>query len=85
MQVKILLEDKMNNPNENINEQEYITIIAPSIKQAMAQFKARGLDVLGYSIVGQIVRQQFSIINGSGNEAMFDGEQMFSATWKRKS
>ncbi len=76
----------MQNPNEvQADNQEYITIIAPSVRDAMAQFKERGLDILGYAIVGKIVRQQFSIVSSSGDESMFNGKPMFSATWKRKS
>lgn len=61
-----------------------ITIIAPSVKEVMMQFKLRGLDVLGYAIADKIVRQEFSLVGNSKSEQMFDGEPMFSATWVRK-
>ena len=65
-------------------DDEYITIIAPSVREAMRQFKERGLDVLGYAIVGKVVRQQFSLVGGEGTSDMFEGAPMVSATWRRK-
>ncbi len=76
------------NGQDNLQQNELldtITIIAPSVKEAMEQFKKKGLDSLGYAIAGKIVRQQFSLINSNGSEQMFDGKPMFAATWVRKS
>ena len=63
---------------------EYITIIAPSMREAMRQFKERGLDSLGYAIVGKVVRQQFSLVGLNETSDMFNGETMVSATWMKK-
>ena len=45
--------------------EEYLTIIAPSAHEAMAQFKARGLDEQGYAIAGKIGRHQFALVSGA--------------------
>lgn len=60
-----------------------ITIIAPSVAEAMRQFKERGLDKLGYAIVGKVVRQRIAYASDDGNQDMFDGQPMFAATWTR--
>ncbi len=82
------MEEKMQTLSNNKIQQnelgDTITIIAPSVKEAMMQFKVRGLDVLGYAIAGKIVRQEFSLVGGLKSEPMFDGKPMFSATWVRK-
>ncbi len=63
---------------------DIITIIAPSIKEAMRQFQQRGLDKLGYTIEGKIVRQQFDIVDNEQTRPLFEGRSMYSATWIRK-
>jgi len=45
--------------------EEYLTIIAATAGEAMAQFKARGLDAQGYAIAGKIGRHQFSLVGGA--------------------
>lgn len=63
---------------------EYVTIIAPTATEAMAQFKARGLGVQGYSIAGKIGRHQFSLVGGDGSTELFSGNGMIAATFSRK-
>ena len=64
--------------------EEYLTIIAPTAGEAMAQFKARGLDAQGYAIAGKIGRHQFSLVDGSGGSALFSGDGLIAATFSRK-
>ncbi len=64
--------------------EEYLTIIAPTASEAMAQFKARGLDTQGYAISGKIGRHQFSLVGGEGSTELFSGNGMIAATFSRK-
>ena len=64
--------------------EEYLTIIAPTASEAMAQFKARGLDVQGYAISGKIGRHQFSLVGGDGSTELFSGGGMIAATFSRR-
>ena len=59
---------------------EYLTIIAASAAEAMAQFARRGLAAQGYAIAGQIGRHQ--IVRGDhGAEPLAEG--MVAATFRR--
>lgn len=64
--------------------EEYLTIIAPTAAEAMAQFKARGLDAQGYLIAGKIGRHQFSLVGSGGSTDLFSGTGMIAATFSRK-
>ena len=64
--------------------EEYLTIIAPTATEAMAQFKARDLDTQGYAIAGKIGRHQFSLVGGEGSTELFSGNGMIAATFSRK-
>jgi len=64
--------------------EEYLTIIAATAGEAMAQFKARGLDAQGYAIAGKIGRHQFSLVGGAGSTELFAGNGMIAATFSRK-
>jgi hypothetical protein len=64
--------------------EEYLTIIAPTAGEAMAQFKARGLGEQGYAISGKIGRHQFSLVGGEGSTELFSGNGMIAATFSRK-
>ncbi|UJW84389.1 hypothetical protein [Devosia sp. SL43] len=64
--------------------EEYLTIIAPTAGEAMAQFKARHLDKQGYAIAGKIGRHQFSLVGGDGSTDLFSGNGMIAATFSRK-
>jgi hypothetical protein len=63
---------------------EYITIIAPTAGEAMAQFKARGLDRQGYAIAGRIGRHQFTLVGGEEAQELFSGSGMIAATFSRQ-
>jgi hypothetical protein len=63
---------------------EYITIIAPTAGEAMAQFKARGLDSQGYAIAGRIGRHRFTLIGGEEAQELFSGAGMIAATFSRR-
>jgi hypothetical protein len=63
---------------------EYITIIAPTANEAMAQFKARGLADQGYSIAGRIGRHQFTLVGGEDAQELFSGAGMIAATFSRR-
>lgn len=63
--------------------EEYLTIIAPTAGEAMAQFKARGLDLQGYSIAGKVGRHQFALVAGETAAELFSGNGMFAATFRR--
>lgn len=64
--------------------EEYLTIIAPTATQAMAQFSARGLAAQGYAIAGKIGRHQFSLVGGEGSTELFSGNGMIAATFMRR-
>jgi hypothetical protein len=60
---------------------EYLTIVAPSAAEAMAQFARRGLAAQGYAIAGQIGRHQ--LVRGDGQAKSLAGENMVAATFCR--
>ncbi|MBU1304777.1 MAG: hypothetical protein KKF33_04560 [Alphaproteobacteria bacterium] len=69
----------------NISErEEYLTIMAPTAAQAMAQFKAQDLGSQGYAIAGKIGRHQFSMVGDDGSTATVSGSGMIAATFSRK-
>lgn len=63
--------------------EEYLTIIAPTAIEAMAQFTSRGLAAQGYSIAGKIGRHRFSLVAASGETELFCGDGMIAATFRR--
>jgi hypothetical protein len=63
--------------------EEYLTIIAPTAGEAIAQFKARGLDAEGYCIAGKIGRHQFALVAGETTSELFSGGGLFAATFRR--
>lgn len=67
-----------------IERDEYVTIIAPTAMQAMAQFKERGLDIQGYSIAGKIGQHEFAVIQSDGTTQVFDHRGMVAATFRRR-
>jgi hypothetical protein len=64
--------------------EEYLTIIAPTAIEAMAQFKARRLDEQGYAIAGKVGRHHFSLVGNDGSTELFAGNGMIAATFSRK-
>ncbi len=74
-----------NQPNQD-RQDEYVTIIAPSLGAVMSQFRRRGLAQLGFAITGPAGRHQFAYAgNGKGEpeREMFGGAPMVAATFKR--
>lgn len=65
-------------------DEDFVTIIAPSTGEAMRQFKAQGLDVMGYAITGRIGRHRFSLVDGTGSSELFPGREMIAATFSRR-
>jgi hypothetical protein len=60
---------------------EYLTIIAPTVAEAMAQFAQRGLAAQGYAIAGQIGRHE--IVRGDRVAETLAGDGMVAATFRR--
>lgn len=71
-------------PTVTDQREEYITIIAPTANEAMAQFKARGLGEQGYAIAGRIGRHQFTLVGGEDAQELFSGAGMIAATFSRR-
>lgn len=66
-------------------EQEFVTIIAPSIAEVMNAFRTQGLAEQDYSIVHRAGRHQFTLVSGfEQSEALFEGETMTAATFARR-
>lgn len=66
-------------------DQEFVTIIAPSIAEVMNAFRKQGLAELDYSIVHRAGRHQFTLVSGFEQSAtLFDGESMTAATFARR-
>ena len=63
---------------------EFVTIIAPSTREVMEQFKAQGLDRQGYAIAGRIGPHRFSMVSGQGSSELFEGQGMIAGTFARK-
>src|SRR5690606_32234549 len=63
---------------------DYITIIAPTAHEAMAQLKARGLADQGYAIAGRIGRHRFTLVGGEDAQELFSGAGMIAATFCRR-
>lgn len=63
------------------NRHEYVTIFAPSAGEAMAQFKAQGLDREGYAIAGPIGRHRTALVDTEGASAI--GPEGIAATFRR--
>lgn len=64
--------------------EEYITIIAATAGEAMAQYRAQGLDQKGYAIVGRMGRHQFSLVSGSTATEVLSGAGAMAATFVRR-
>ena len=63
---------------------EYLTIIAPSVREAMEQFKSRNLGEQGYTIMGRIGRHRFSVVGETENSDLFSGNGVIAATFCRR-
>lgn len=63
--------------------EEFVTIIGPSMVEVMRQFKARGLDQMGFAIAGRVGRHQFAFSEDGTATDLFGGERMLAATFSR--
>ena len=63
---------------------EYLTIIAPTVAEAMQQFKARNLGDQGYTIMGRIGTHRFSVVGEEENSELFAGNGVIAATFCRR-
>lgn len=70
--------------SEQSGRDEYITIIANSAAEAMAQFKAQDLGGLGYTIFGRMGRHQVTLVGDGGPSELCSGEGMIAATFARR-
>lgn len=68
-------------PTEN---EEFVTIIAPSTGDAMRQFKAQGLDRQGFAIAGRVGQHRFSLVSGTHADDPFPGQSLVAATFSRR-
>ena len=66
--------------NDSPNE-DFITIIAPSMAEVMASFKSQGLAERDYAIVHRGGRHSFTM---AGGQTLFEGAQMVAATFARR-
>lgn len=64
-------------------EIEYLTIIAPTAREAMEQFSVRGLGQQGYAIAGQIGRHRVSLMNDGRAIDLVSADEMVAATFRR--
>ena len=62
---------------------EFVTIIARTIEDAMRQYRAQGLDRDGYTIAHKVGRHRFSMVDGGTAGDLFAGENMLAATFVR--
>lgn len=72
-------------PMMNSHEEEYITIVAPTINEVMQQFRVSDLAAQGYCIAGRVGRHKFSYAGETQNTDLFDGNRMVAATFIRTS
>lgn len=67
--------------NTSPGEEDFITIIAPSMAEVMASFAAQGLAERQYAIVHRGGRHSFTL---AGGETLFEGATMIAATFARR-
>ena len=67
--------------NTSPGEEDFITIIAPSMAEVMASFAEQKLAEKDYSIVHRGGRHSFTM---AGGQKLFDGVQMVAATFARR-
>ncbi len=60
-------------------EDDYITIVAPTLDEVMQQFRDSGLAAKGYAIAGRVARHRFDV---AGVDP-FGGAPMSAATFIR--
>lgn len=68
---------------ETLNE-DFITIIAPTLAKVMETFHRQGLAERHYAIVHRVGNHSFTVADGDHAHTLFDGEQMVAATFARR-
>ena len=77
--------DSPHNIDRRATDQEFVTIIAPSIAEVMNAFRQQGLAEQDYAIVHRAGRHQFTLVSGfEQSESLFEGETMTAATFARR-
>ena len=64
-------------------DDEYVTIVAPTLGEVMQKFRDSGLAAQGFAIAGRVARHKFSFAGGDGHGDMFGGTPMTAATFIR--
>lgn len=64
--------------------EDFITIIAPTLAEVMDSFRAQGLAAKHYTIVHRVGRHSFRVAGGSRTTTLFDGSPMIAATFARR-
>lgn len=64
-------------------DDEYVTIVAPSLGEVMQKFRDSGLAAQGYAIAGRATRHRFAFAGNGAGEDMFGGAAMTAATFFR--
>ncbi len=68
----------------SLNE-DFITIIAPTMAEVMDAYRMQGLAEKHYAIIHRAGRHSFAFAGGDDQVTpMFDGEQMVAATFARR-
>ncbi|RYE10325.1 MAG: hypothetical protein EOP22_04560 [Hyphomicrobiales bacterium] len=62
---------------------EYLTIVAPTAAEAMAQFAKRGLGAQGFTIAGKIGRHHIAVVIEGKSADLLRGDGMVAATFQR--
>lgn len=63
---------------------DFITIIGTDMSAIAQEFRAQGLSDKQYSIVHRAGRHRFTHVAGERAEAMFGGEPLIAATYRRR-
>lgn len=65
-------------------EEEYVTIVAPTIAEVMQRFRDSDLAQRGFLIEGRVARHRFAYAGEATKEDLFNGELMTAATFVRR-
>lgn len=65
--------------------EDFITIIAPTLAEVMDAFRMRGLAEKHYAIIHRAGRHSFTVVDGDHQaKSLFDGASMIAATFARR-
>lgn len=74
----------MHTEDREQSREEYLTIIAPTAGEVMAQFKSRDLAGQGYAIAGRIGRHSVSLVSGGSSTDLVSSDGMIAGTFSRR-